>query len=210
MIGGVMTCVQRSDQRGEIERRWPGWVINVDSVGDLAGNFCQTLRLAKEAAESVGQKWILLAQDDVEPMPGLFENMQHLLDSAPSDAGVLAAFSANHVRDAKNMDRLGGQHWRKRNKSDLMWVLLMALRIDLFDDAIAFLEAHSSRHDDERLKDWMNKRKDVNAYIHVPSVVQHVGQVSATGKPWVMFNRERKSLTYGAMNIDQLVETWKR
>ena len=210
MIGAVMTCKQRDHMRPDIERRWPGWLINVDEVGDLAGNFCKTLRLAKAAADKAGQRWVLLAQDDVEPMPGLFEHMEQWLNSAPDSAQVLAGFSANHVRDAKNVARFGGQHWRKRNKSDLMWVLLLAVRVDAFDDAIAFLEDHESKHDDERLMAWMNSRPHIDAYIHVPSVVQHVGVVSATGKPWVMFRRERKSLTFGSMTVEQLVEAWRK
>lgn len=192
MRGAVMTCEQRSRAWPQVQAWWPGWELHVDPGVGVVENFALTLELAGRIAKREGQAWALLAQDDVEPLPGLAEDAEPLLRTAPPDAVALSGFSTagSDVALAAN-----GPAWRRKRSRSLLWVMFLAVRVDVVEAACAGVRAGRGPHDDQRLSRWLDATR-LPAYTHVPSVVQHRGVDSVLGHRWLAFGRPRVSRTF--------------
>lgn len=190
MQGAVMTCPQRADTWPDVRERFPGWALVADSGVGVPENFCRTLERAADV-QSFG--WAVMAQDDVAPLPGLVDGLAGWLGQVPADAELISGFSLGWKRDPRDVH--AGVRWRKRRKRELLWVMLLAVRVKLVDAVVAGVRAGTGPHDDERLSKWLDATGRV-AYVHLPSVVQHIGRVSVMGKGWTIGGRPRQSPTY--------------
>jgi hypothetical protein len=192
MRGAVMTCPQRAQAWPQVRAWWPGWDLHVDPGVGVVENFALTLERACDIAETEGQPWALLVQDDVEPCTGLAEDAGTLLALAPTDAVAVSGFSTA-PSDVALCAR--GERWRRKRWRSLLWVMFLAVRVDLAREAAAGVRAGAGPHDDQRLSRWLDATKHP-AYTHVPSVVQHRGVESVLGHRWLAFGRPRVSPTF--------------
>lgn len=190
MIGAVMTCFQRADTWPAVRTAFPGWSLVVDDGGGVPENFARTIERAADVATGA---WAVMVQDDVAPLPGLVDGLDAWFDHAPPDAGLVSGFSLGWKRDPR--DVAAGVRWRKRRKRELLWVMLLGVRVELVTEAATGVRAGEGPHDDERLSKWIDAAGHV-AYVHLPSLVQHVGRVSVMGKGWTIGGRPRQSPTY--------------
>lgn len=182
MVGAVMSCPPRACP-------WfVGWPRVQDDGCGLVENFCRAL---EEAAQHAHEGWVVMAQDDVEPAPGLEDELPRLLSNAPCP--VVSGFSMSRVRDPRTLAQ--GKRWRRRRRGELLYVLLLAVRADLVPSMVAGVRAGAGPHDDERLSQWLDA-EGVAACTALPNWVQHRGRQSLTGKGWTIGGHPRVSPTF--------------
>jgi hypothetical protein len=177
----VLTAIPTHPSRRErwpyLEGALPGCRLLADPGLDLVRNSLTAL----ETLAAGGDRWGLYAQDDIEVAPDLAAHWDVLLAGAPVDATALALFDPLPWPDAPRPS------WIALPEGRLLWVQAVLLRTDALPAMIRFIAEETARAPvalrasgfDVRLTAFLRARG--RAYLHAPSLVQHLDLPSVSG-----------------------------
>jgi hypothetical protein len=191
----IMSHPKRAREARALARRLDGAQIVTDPAPKARQSPLRTSILSWRAV-APGATHHLVVQDDVEPSEEFLRRVDAAVRLFPDAA--LAFYSNWSARNAAAIRLAGaaGATWVQEMGGEYFPTLAVVLPARHIDDYVEFATAHSAwwRDDDEVMQEFVETR-DIDAYVSVPSLVEHGSLESVAGN---VSHGERRAVWFAA------------
>lgn len=174
---GIVAYVERQEQIAKLrDELYPDLIEVDDGTFGVMGNHCLTLEKLYQSGRRSGQEWLVVLEDDAQPIDGFHRQLSAALDVAPSP--VVSLYNGSGYPGQRQ-----GAFYEATLREDVCWIQhrsmrhavgyaihMGAIEMGLLD---AMIEYQRRRWPpDDAMSVWCKRQGELVSYTN-PSLVQH-------------------------------------